>query len=148
MRINMYSVKLVKEVGVNYFLEDKITSPRIARDVIEKVLELSSSPVEKFGIIALNTKNKLVGVHVIAIGGLSQAVVEAREIFQRAILNNAASIILFHGHPSGEPDPSKEDVVFSKKIEDAGKIIGIKVLDHVVIGEGGTYISLKEHGLF
>jgi DNA repair protein RadC len=147
MRINMYSVKLVKETGVNYSLEEKITSPQIARDIIEKVLELSSSPVEKFGIIALTTKNKVAGVHIIAIGGLSQAVIEAREIFQHAILNNAASIILFHNHPSGDPDPSKEDVVFSKKIEDAGKLLSIKVMDHVIIGESGRFASLKERGL-
>ena len=128
----MYSVKLIKESGVNYSMEEKITSPQVARDIIEKILELSSSPVEKFGIIALTTKNKVAGVHIIAIGGLSQAVIEAREIFQHAILNNAASIILFHNHPSGDPDPSKEDVVFSKKIEEAGKLLGIKVMDHVI----------------
>ncbi len=70
MRINMYTVKLVKEVGVNYSLEEKITSPATARDVIEKVFELSSSPAEKFGIIALTTKNKAAGIHIIAVGGL------------------------------------------------------------------------------
>ena len=143
----MYSVKLIKESGVNYSLEEKITSPQVARDIIEKVLELSSSPVEKFGIIALTTKNKVAGVHIIAIGGLSQAVVEAREIFQHAILNNAASIILFHNHPSGDPDPSKEDVDFWKNTEDAGKLLGIKVMDHVIIGESGGFASLKELGL-
>ena len=148
MRINMYSVKLVKEVGVNYLLEDKITSPRIARDVIERVLELSSSPVEKFGIIALNTKNKVAGIHIIAVGGLNQAVIEAREVFQHAILNNAASIILFHGHPSGEPDPSKEDIQLSKRLDDAGKLMGIHVIDHIIIGEDGRYVSLKERGVF
>jgi len=101
MRINMYTVKLVKEKGGNYDLEEKVISPAAARDVIEKVLEISSSPVEKMGIITLTTKNRVAGIHIIAVGGLSQAVIEAREIFQRAILNNAASIILFHGHPSG-----------------------------------------------
>lgn len=147
MRINLYSVKLVKDGGVNYSLEDRIASPIIARDIIEKVLDLSSSPVEKFGFIALTTKNKIAGIHIVAIGGLRQAVIEAREIFQHAILNNAASIILFHNHPSGDPEPSKEDIIFSKKIEDAGKLLGIVVLDHVIIGDSGRFISLKEQGL-
>ena len=109
---------------------------------------MSSSPVEKFGIIALNTKNKIAGLHIIAVGGLNQASVEAREIFQQAILNNAASIILFHNHPSGEPKASKEDIRLTKRLDDAGQIIGVKVLDHIIIGEGIRYASLKEQGLF
>ena len=148
MRINRYTVKLVREGGVNYALEEKIVTPVIARDVIEKVLELSSSPVEKFGIITLTTKNGIAGIHVIAVGGLNQAGIEAREVFQQALLNNAASMILFHNHPSGEVQPSKEDIHFTKRLNDAGQIIGIKVLDHIIIGEGGRYASLKEKGLF
>lgn len=148
MRINRYTVKLVREGGVNYSLEEKVISPEVARDVIEKVLDLSSSPVEKFGIITLTTKNGIAGIHVIAVGGLNQANVEAREVFQHALLNNAASMILFHNHPSGHPEPSKDDVEVSKRMDEAGKLLGIKVLDHIVIGENERYVSLKERGLF
>jgi DNA repair protein RadC len=147
MRINKYTVKLVKEGSLNYPLEDVVERPEVARDVIEKVFNLSSSPVEKFGIIALTTKNKIAGIHVLAVGGLNQAVIEAREVFQQALLNNAASMILFHGHPSGDPQPSKEDIQCTKRLESAGEIIGIKVLDHLIIGECGRFVSLKERGV-
>ncbi len=148
MRINRYTVKLIKEGSLNYPLEEAVIKPEIARDVIEKVFSLSSSPVEKFGIITLTTKNRIAGLHIIAIGGLNQAAIEAREVFQQAILNNAATIILFHGHPSGDTQPSREDILFTKRLEEAGQILGIKVLDHVVIGESGRYVSFKEQGLF
>jgi DNA repair proteins len=148
MRINRYTVKLVKEGGIYYSLEEVVITPAIARDVIEKVFSLSSSPVEKFGIITLNTKNRIAGLHIIAVGGLNQAVVEAREVFQQAILNNAASMILFHVHPSGDTKPSKNDIQLTKRLEDAGQIIGINILDHIIIGENGKYVSLKEQGLF
>jgi len=149
MRINRYTVKLVKEESINYSLEDKaVISPEIARDVIEKVFELSSSPMEKLGLITLTSKNKIAGLHIIAVGGLNQTVVQAREVFQQALLNNAASIILFHNHPSGEVQPSKDDVELTKSLNDGGKLLGIKVLDHIIIGDSGSYTSLKERGLF
>jgi DNA repair proteins len=148
MRINRYTVKLVKEGGINYSLDEAVIAPEIARDVIEKVFNLSSSPVEKFGIITLTTKNGIAGLHIIAVGGLNKAVVEAREVFQQAILNNAASIILFHVHPSGDTTPSKDDIQLTKRLENAGQFIGIKILDHIIIGECGKYVSLKEQGLF
>ncbi|MGE5474817.1 MAG: JAB domain-containing protein [Ignavibacteriales bacterium] len=148
MRINRYTVKLVKEGSINYSLEEAVISPEIARDIIEKVFDLSSSTVEKFGLITLTTKNKIAGLHIIAIGGLNQSAIEAREVFQQALLNNAASLILFHNHPSGEIQPSREDILFTKKLNEAGQIIGVKVLDHIIIGEGGRYASLKDKGLF
>ena len=148
MRINRYTVKLVKEGSVNYSLEESVISPEIARDVVEKVFELSSSPVEKFGLITLTVKNKIAGLHIITVGGLNQTVVEAREVFQQALLNNAASIILFHNHPSGEVRPSKEDIELTKKLCEAGQLIGVKVLDHIIVGDEGRYTSLKESRLF
>lgn len=148
MRINRYTVKLVKEGSINYSLEESVISPGIACDVIEKVFELSSSPVEKFGLITLTTKNKIAGLHIIAVGGLNQTVVEAREVFQQALLNNAASIVLFHNHQSGEVQPSKDDIELTKSLNEAGQLIGVKVLDHIIIGESGRYASMKERRLF
>lgn len=147
MRINRYTVKLVKEEGINYKLEDDVISPYTAWKVIERVFELSSSPVEKLGIIALNTQNKIAGLHIIVVGGLNKAFVELRSIFQPALLNNAASIILFHNHPSGSTKPSKEDISLTGKLYEAGRLLGIQILDHIIVGEEG-YISLKDAGLF
>jgi DNA repair protein RadC len=148
MRINIYTVKLVKESGVNYSLESSICSSETASKLIDGVLDLSSCAVEKFGFVALNTKNKIVGIHVITIGGINQAFVEPREIFQQAILNNAVSIILFHNHPSGDPEPSKADIELTRKLEEAGKLLGIRVLDHIIIGENSRHTSLKSIDMF
>ncbi|MGE5329478.1 MAG: JAB domain-containing protein, partial [Deltaproteobacteria bacterium] len=98
--------------------------------------------------IPVTSKNKIAGLHIIAVGGLNQTVVQAREVFQQALLNNAASIILFHNHPSGEVQPSRDDIELTKSLNDGGKLLGIKVLDHIIIGDSGSYTSLKERGLF
>lgn len=76
-------------------------------------------------------------------GNLNSSIVHPREIFKRAVLNNAASIICMHNHPSGDPTPSQNDIDITKRIDEAGELMGIPLLDHVIIGDG-TYISLKE----
>jgi len=147
-RINFYTIKQVKEKGGLYALEsDIISSPFDAGNVIKIVLDLNSEAVEKFGIITLTTKNKVAGIHIISIGSLNTTIVHPREVFKAAILNNAASIILFHNHPSGDPTPSAEDIKVTKRLTDAGKIMGIAVLDHIVVGDG-EYWSFKEKGGF
>jgi DNA repair protein RadC len=148
MRINRYTVKLVKEGGINYSLDESVDTPNVARSVVEKVFSLSSSPVEKFGIIALSVKNRITGIHIIAVGGLNTTVIEPREVFQHAFLNNAASIVLFHNHPSGDTQPSNADIQLTQRLSDAGQLLGIKVLDHIILGEDAMYTSLKEMGLF
>ena len=80
-------------------------------------------------------------------GSLNSSIVHPREIFKRAVLQNAASIIICHNHPSGDPTPSQEDINTTKRIYDAGKILGIELLDHVIIGDN-KYTSLKEKGVF
>jgi DNA repair protein RadC len=95
--------------------------------------------------LCLNTKNKVAGAHIISQGSLSASIVHPREVFKAALLNNSASIILAHNHPSGDPEPSREDVETTKRLVEAGEILGIRVLDHVIIGE--QYLSMKEEGL-
>lgn len=147
-RINIYTVALVKEKGGLYDLESTmIKSPHTAHEVIEKVLALGSKTKEHFGIITLSTKNQVLGIHVIHIGSLNASIVHPREIFQAAILNNAASIIAFHNHPSGITDPSPEDIEATTRLYEAGKIIGIELLDHLIIGHH-KMISLKDKGYF
>lgn len=147
-RINLYTVKQVKEQSGLYELDSAvIRKPSDASDVIQAVLNLNDEAVEKFGILTLNTKNKVVGVHVLSIGTLSAAMVHPRNVFQAAILNNAASIVLFHNHPSGDPTPSNEDIGMTKRICEAGELMGIEVLDHIITGDDHKYSSLKEKGL-
>ncbi|MEF2246455.1 JAB domain-containing protein [Paenibacillus sp. IITD108] len=145
--INLYKVKQVKEKGARYDLESKIIrSPQDAYNIITTVLDLENEAVEHFGILTLNTKNAIAGVHVISIGTLNTTLVHPREVFKSAILNNAASLVCFHNHPSGCPSPSPEDINLTKKLIEAGSIIGIDVLDHIIVGDD-RFTSLKEDGL-
>ena len=102
---------------------------------------------EHFYAILLNTKNVVIAVELVSIGSLNASIVHPREILKPAIVNSAGSIILVHNHPTGDPDPSREDVEFTKRFAKCGELIGIELLDHVIIGNG-HYSSLKERGAF
>jgi len=144
-RINFYTLKMVKEDSVPYEVP-VIKSPAEVYQAAKQLLALHEKPEERFCILCLNTKNKIVGVHTISIGSLNASIVHPREVFKAAMLNNAAAIICIHNHPSGDPEPSREDIETTKRLVEAGKIIGIEVIDHVIIGEQ-EYISMKEEGL-
>ncbi|MCL2550270.1 MAG: DNA repair protein RadC [Methanimicrococcus sp.] len=98
---------------------------------------------EKFIIMCLDTKNQIISDDIIFIGSLDASIVHPREIFKTALLASAASIILIHNHPSGDPTPSREDIITTNRIIESGKLLGINVWDHVIIGDG-CYISLKQ----
>ena len=108
--------------------------------------EYAEAAVEVVKMLALDTKNKIIGVFDISTGSLNASIIHPRDVFQRAVLLNCASILLIHNHPSGDPTPSPEDVSLTKKLVDAGKIMDIAILDHVVIGDG-RFVSFKEKGL-
>lgn len=101
---------------------------------------------EEFRILLMDTKNHVKRIEVISIGTLNSAVVHPREVFKSAIRESSNTIILLHNHPSGDPTPSKEDIDITRRLVDAGEIIGITVVDHVIIGDG-RHISLKERGI-
>lgn len=98
---------------------------------------------EVFKVVLLNTKNEIISDINISIGSLNYSIVHPREVFTEAIKKSANSIILMHNHPSGNPNPSLEDINVTKRLRESGEILGIEVLDHVIIGEG-VYYSLKE----
>jgi DNA repair protein RadC len=100
---------------------------------------------EHFVAIFLNSKNMVLGWETISIGSLNACIVHPREVFNAAIKRRSASIICAHNHPSGNPDPSNEDIEITKRLKAAGDIIGIELLDHIIIGHA-NYISLKERG--
>lgn len=97
-------------------------------------------------MVCLNSANKIIKYDVISIGNLNSSVVHPREVFKTAIENNSASIILIHNHPSGNPEPSNEDISITKKIVEAGKIMNIPVFDHLIIA-GNSYTSFVEKRL-
>lgn len=119
---------------------------RSPKDAAEHVMdELRYLKKEHFLCLFLNTKNHVIARETMSIGTLNAALVHPREVFRAAIKHNSASIICLHNHPSGDPTPSPEDISLTKRLTEAGQLIGIEVLDHVIVGDG-RYISLKEHG--
>lgn len=98
-------------------------------------------------IAFLSTANQITGLHVVSVGDLAASIVEPRAIFKAAVLANAASVICLHNHPSGNLEPSREDVAITKQLIEAGRIMGIPVHDHVILGGEGRYTSLGERGL-
>jgi DNA repair protein RadC len=144
--INIVTLKQVVHKTGRYALDEcTLDTPRGCFLLLRDVLDLGAEAVEKFGIIALNSKLKATGVHVVSVGGLNHTFVEPREVFQAALLNNAHSIIAFHNHPSGDPKPSVEDVSITRRLREAGRLLGIEVLDHIVVGNEG-FVSMKEEG--
>ncbi|MDQ0285494.1 DNA repair protein RadC [Desulfofundulus luciae] len=101
---------------------------------------------EHFRALLLNTKNQVIAREIISIGTLNSSTVHPRELFKNAIRRNAAAVILLHNHPSGDPTPSQEDLEVTRRLQEAGRIIGIEVLDHLIIGDN-KYVSFKAKGL-
>lgn len=102
---------------------------------------------EHFWTLALNTKNRLLRIIEVSVGSLSASIVHPRELFKDAIRVSAASVVVVHNHPSGDPTPSGADIQLTRRLIKAGDVLGIEVLDHVVIVEGGEHTSMRDVGL-
>ena len=102
-------------------------------------------PVEQFGVVLLDTKYRVMRTTVVATGTLNSTIVQPRDVFREAILGSAAAVVAFHNHPSGDPNPSPEDVDLTRRLVAAGVLIGIDLVDHVVLGDA-RYYSFKEMG--
>ena len=138
-------VTLEKEISVNRpDMVSIIRSPEDAVNVGKGFLRVHEESEEYLYMICMNTKNKIIGVFEVSHGNVNSSIFGVREIFQKALLANAVSIIVMHNHPSGDPNPSREDIEVTKRLVEAGKIIGVNVLDHIIVGE--NYTSLKEKG--
>jgi DNA repair protein RadC len=98
-------------------------------------------------VIALNTKNRLIRMYEVSVGSLNATIVHPRELFKDAVRLSAASVVVVHNHPSGDPTPSAADIQLTRRLVKAGDVLGIDVLDHVVIGTAGEFSSLREMGL-
>ena len=118
---------------------------RSPKDVFDRMPDMQHLMQEEFRVIFLNTKNGIIAERTISKGTLNATVVSPREVFHRAIKLMAASIVLVHNHPSGDPAPSQEDMELTKKMVEAGRVMDIAVIDHVIVGQG-KYVSLKEKG--
>ena len=139
-------VVLVKEKVGRYELPRETKSPEEAYKAITTITNVQEEAQEVFGILILNTKNKIVAVHEISRGTLNSSLLHPREVFKPAVLHNAAAIICFHNHPSGDKTPSEMDINITNRLVEAGDILGIEILDHIIVTDNG-YASLKEMGV-
>jgi DNA repair protein RadC len=148
-RITALRLKASLEIGRKLFQpverRPKITNPREAADVLMPLL--ANRTQEYLMVLLMDTRNQEIDVVEVYHGSLNSTQVRIGEIFKPAIQQNADSIIVFHNHPSGDPSPSSEDISITKAMIDAGKLINICVLDHIIIGTPNKFKSLKESGL-
>lgn len=143
-RVDIVSIKMVKEKSIKYE-NRKITSPSDAEVLCRSFL--GDSDREQLIAISLDTKNQPTNINVVSIGSLNSSIVHPREVFKLAILINANSIIIAHNHPSGDATPSREDINITKRLKECGELIGINLIDHIIIGDEGSFTSLKEKGI-
>lgn len=123
---------------------DRFTSPRQVFDYFHH--EFRDSRKEYFLILLLDGKNRIIRRVQISEGSLNQSIVHPREVFSPAVKESAAAVILVHNHPTGDPAPSSEDIAITRRLKEAGEIMGIKVLDHIIVGDG-EFMSFVERGL-
>lgn len=124
--------------------QNKISRPKDAADILMEDMRYLQQ--EHLKVMYLNTKNVVIGEETVFVGGLNSSVVHPREIFAGALNKRAAFIIVAHNHPSGDSSPSQEDINVTNRLNECGKLLGIKVLDHIIIGDG-VFVSLKEKGV-
>jgi DNA repair protein RadC len=153
MRITKYKTKLAKdgkailekEFSVNCPDVDKVmNSPEKVVRLAKDFLHLHENTEEYLYMACLNVKLVMTSVFELSHGNVNSSIVSVREMFQKALLANAVSIIVMHNHPSGDCKPSREDIKVTERMVEAGKLIGVEVLDHIIVGK--DYYSLKEHG--
>lgn len=150
MKTNKYSIPevsvrlVLKEVGSYYAampIKDKISAIDAVKDIVNDLDR------EEFLVVNLDAKCRPINYHVVSVGGLDEAVVDMPNVFKSAILSNAHGIMAFHNHPSGDEEPSIADINATRRMIEAGKIMGIKLIDHIIIGNGtrNVYSFFENH---
>ena len=124
-------------------IRPQLSSPRAVAEFL--LPQFGNRPVEQFGVLLLDTKHRVLRASVLSIGTLDASIVHPREVFREAAAAGAAAIVLFHNHPSGDPEPSEDDVRLTERLMAAGVLMGIDVIDHVVLADV-KYYSFRENG--
>ncbi len=146
---SIFGLKLFQAISERYAKEKipkkiPLTSPKAVADYLRQ--KLGREKKEHFVILSLDSRNNLIKDAIISVGTLNANLVHPREVFKEAVDNRAASIIISHNHPSGDPEPSEDDLIITKRLIEAGKIMGIDVLDHIIITKNKVF-SFKERKL-
>lgn len=142
-------IKAAVEIGRR--LSCEVSGPRQVINCPTDIYELLKERMryydrEHFQAVFLNTKHHVLAVETISVGSLNSSIVHPRELFKNSIKRSAAALVIAHNHPSGDPSPSAEDIAITRRLVEAGNIIGIQLLDHIIIGES-SFVSLKEQGI-
>ena len=140
-----FRIALVREPGVKLANKPQIRFPAEAAPMLTQYI--GESDREVFVVALLTIRHRVIGLHTVSVGCLSSSLVHPREVFKPAILAGSAAVLIAHNHPSGDPDPSGEDVALTRRLASAGAILGIEVIDHIIVGEAGRFVSLKDRGL-
>ena len=146
IRLRELTVRYAVKTGVDgapVGIDRVVSTPRECAAVLRALLE--DEPAEVFAILCLTTKHRVIAYHEVSRGTLDTTLVHPPEVFKAALLANAAAIILAHNHPSGDPTPSGDDFALTRRLQHAGNLVGIEILDHVVVGDR-RYVSFKEIG--
>ena len=136
--------KLGEKAKIQVSSYQKIQSPKDVFEILKN--DLGEKKTEHFRILSLDSRNQIISIDEISVGTVNANLLHPREVFKTAIQNLSVSIILAHNHPSGDSEPSKADIKITKRIKEAGKIIGIEILDHIIITKT-NFFSFKEKGL-
>lgn len=137
------ALELARRIGEEACAPDPAL--RTPQDVYEITADLRRCRRERFQGLYLNTRQRLLARETISVGSLNASIVHPREVFAPALGHRAASVVVVHNHPSGETDPSEDDLAITRRLEEAGRILGVHLLDHVIVGRNG-FTSLKEAG--
>lgn len=140
--IPIYTVTLVRDAALPV-PSRTVDSPAVAAEILRAFI--GDADREHVAVLLLDTRNRVIGVNTVSIGNLNANLVHPREVFKPVMLANGNAIILGHNHPSGESEPSPEDIAITQRLKEAGELLGIPVLDHLVLGESSFY-SFKERG--
>ena len=141
-------LQVVKEDEFPYSCKATVSRPSDVRDLLTKSIEMHLEAEEVFTMITVDTKHRVTGIFEVSRGSLSSSLVHPREVFKRALLMNASGIFVAHNHPSGDVIPSTDDTATTKKLKEAGEILGVPLLDHLIIGDSPVrYYSFREAGI-
>ena len=143
--MNFYTIKLVKEKGTNYKAERRLNMPETVASFIRDIFKASELAEEHLWLVCLDAKCNIMGVHTVTIGSVTASLAPVSGIFKRALVTGAASVIIAHNHLSaGTPEPSKEDIAVTRRIKEAGDLLEIPLLDHIIVANDG-YFSFREN---
>ena len=143
-KIDIVKIQMVRDGTFDYG-KKAIKGPQDLADLGFQFIK--NADREIFLLVCLNTRNHINCIHVVSIGTVNTALVAPREVLKAAILSNASSVAFIHNHPSGDPDPSQDDIQITNRLVECGRLFAIELLDHVIISDDGKYESFKEKGL-